>query len=390
MTRPKMVICPYCGDAQRAEEHCRTCQGSFDALSRQASHNEMGPWSVRDADRPFRPGCSYETLVRMVERGQIDRFTIMKGPTTRQFWTVAKRVPGVAHLIGYCHACDQRVDPDDHVCEHCNEPFGAYLDRDFLGLPDVRPLPGDAPGDSGAPIALTPRIAPTARGVSSFGADSDLLLETPPVAPAAIREPAVVTESGAAPAPLIDPALERSLLRRIRQLERANRIVTLALVLVILAGAITIAVALANRPGPAAGDDVPAAPETEPVPAVTDERPAAPEVEPMAASATVPETVAPEVAQAASPGAGGEVPSAAVVPPLADAFASGFKLAEEAGRVSLPREERIELYQRAIEALEEARRATSADLHPGDLEVRLDSLRREQERLRLQGFFGEG
>jgi hypothetical protein len=116
----------------------------FEPLSRQATHNEMGPWYIRSELRPFQPGCSYETLVKLVERGQIDKHTIIRGPTTKQFWTIAKRVPGVAHLLGYCHNCDTAVNVGDHGCHVCGVPFGAYLDRNYLGLPDIKPLPWEA------------------------------------------------------------------------------------------------------------------------------------------------------------------------------------------------------------------------------------------------------
>ena len=148
MNKPKVLICPYCGETQPSAERCRSCGGLFEPLSRQATHNAMGPWFVRDASRAFQPGCSYETLVKMVERGQINRYSILRGPTTKQFWTVARHVPGVAHLLGYCHNCDASVDPGDHGCHACGVAFGAYLDRNFMGLPEIRPLPWDADAEA--------------------------------------------------------------------------------------------------------------------------------------------------------------------------------------------------------------------------------------------------
>ena len=141
MSKTKLIICPYCGDTQPPGDACRACGGLFEQLSRQATHNQMGPWFVRDEKRPFQPGCSYETLVKLIQRGQVTKYSILRGPTTRQFWTVARHVPGVAHLLGYCHACDAQVDPGDHGCHACGVAFGAYLDRNFLGLPEIRPLP---------------------------------------------------------------------------------------------------------------------------------------------------------------------------------------------------------------------------------------------------------
>jgi hypothetical protein len=193
MSKTKVIICPYCGDTQPLADRCRVCMGLFEPLSRQATHNAMGPWFVRNPNRLFQPGCSYETLVRMIERSQVVKNTIVRGPTTRQFWTIAKRVPGIAHLLGYCHNCDASVDPGDHGCHACGVPFGAYLDRNFLGLPDVRPLPWEAPdierptsSESARGIQWHRAAEPV--GLSSFASDEDLRATA--MSPASVAAPA--------------------------------------------------------------------------------------------------------------------------------------------------------------------------------------------------------
>ena len=182
MAKVKLLICPYCGQTQSEAERCRSCGGLLEPLSRQATHNAMGPWYVRDLDRPHQPGCSYETLVKLVEREQIAKHTIIRGPTTRQFWTIAKRVPGVAHLLGYCHNCAASVDPTDHGCHACGVPFGAYLDRNYLGLPEIRPLPWEAQLEENDPGRVASRSVQfsqreQAAGLSSFASDEELLSE---------------------------------------------------------------------------------------------------------------------------------------------------------------------------------------------------------------------
>lgn len=183
MSKTKVLICPYCGDAQAAGDRCRSCGGLFEPLSRQATHNAMGPWFIRDERRPFQPGCSYETLVKLIERKAVTKFSIVRGPTTKQFWTVARRVPGISHLLGYCHNCDASVDASDHGCHACGVPFGAYLDRNFLGLPDVRPLPWEAPVEDDSPhSASSSRMMQFSRaaeplGISSFASDEELRAE---------------------------------------------------------------------------------------------------------------------------------------------------------------------------------------------------------------------
>lgn len=244
MTRTKLVICPYCGEAQPIGGCCRACGGLFESLSRQATHNAMGPWFVRDPDRPFRPGCSYETLIQMIERGQVTKYSIVRGPTTRQFWTVARHVPGVAHLLGYCHACDGRVDPGDHGCPHCGVPFGAYLDRNFLGLPDIQGE-GWESGEAGDGQAGRS----TARGLSSFAADEELL--DPSVARAAgdgqtrtrgaggdHHQPGAgrraSSEGTSAEEWIVSPAV-RSMQRRLAAQQRAIRLLIVLLVIAIVA-----------------------------------------------------------------------------------------------------------------------------------------------------------
>ena len=130
-----MVLCPYCGTAQAAPaSQCKSCGGFFDALSRKVSQQHMGPWYIRDANNPFRPGCSYETLLKMISVNKLQPDTIMRGPTTRQYWTVAWRVPGVSHLIGFCYACQKKVTPNAEFCPHCRVRFPKPDDRDAMGL----------------------------------------------------------------------------------------------------------------------------------------------------------------------------------------------------------------------------------------------------------------
>jgi hypothetical protein len=207
----------------------------------------MGPWFVRDPDRPFRPGCSYETLVQMVERGQVTKYSIVRGPTTRQFWTVARHVPGLAHLLGYCHACDARVDSSHHGCPHCGVPFGAYLDRNYLGLPDVHA------GDWESADAGNGQAGPsTARGLSSFAADEELL---DPAAVRAARDgragirsgggarhqpatgPRASAEDASAEEWLVSPAV-RSMQRRLAAQQRAIRLLIVLLVIAVLASVV--------------------------------------------------------------------------------------------------------------------------------------------------------
>lgn len=142
--RPQLrsIVCPYCGSVTPDSGRCSQCNGRFDPLSRQATQNQMGPWEIRDDRVPFRPGCSYTTLTRLVDQGVIKPETVLRGPSTRQFWMLAKHAPGVAHKLGVCHNCQTHVKPDAFSCPNCQATFEVERDRQHLGLGPARPLPG--------------------------------------------------------------------------------------------------------------------------------------------------------------------------------------------------------------------------------------------------------
>ncbi len=134
MSQTSALICPFCGEMQPASDRCIACGTALDAATRRETLARMGPWFVRNPQWPFMPGCSWQQLADFVSRGMIDRHTVIRGPTTRQLWTLASRVPGVAHLVGSCHACGAKVAPDAPACHVCRAAFVAPLDRDSLGL----------------------------------------------------------------------------------------------------------------------------------------------------------------------------------------------------------------------------------------------------------------
>ncbi|HED54134.1 MAG TPA: hypothetical protein ENJ00_08025 [Phycisphaerales bacterium] len=154
-----MVLCPYCGSLSHDLKVCSTCGGHFDMLSRQRSQNAMGPWFIRDQNKPFQPGCSYATLVRLVAAGRIKPETVLRGPSTRQFWTFARNTPGLANLLGACHACHAVVAKTATSCPSCKANFVIESDRQNLGLSPVHLLPGEADPETiaraigGAPAA---------------------------------------------------------------------------------------------------------------------------------------------------------------------------------------------------------------------------------------------
>ncbi len=138
----RSLICPFCGSITPDTGRCKVCSARFDPLSRQATQNQMGPWCIRDEGSPFRPGCTYETLRRFIEQDVVGLDSVLRGPTTRQFWTLARHTPSIAHLLGVCHNCQCEVDRSSFQCPSCQASFAPERDRQHMGLGLSRPLPG--------------------------------------------------------------------------------------------------------------------------------------------------------------------------------------------------------------------------------------------------------
>jgi hypothetical protein len=137
-------LCPYCGEftERRSEQaggggtpRCRGCLAFLDPLSKQVTQSHMGPWAVRDTTRPFYPGVAFEVLVALISRGDVTAETVVRGPGTGQFWMLAREAPGIAHLVGRCHACGGSVRRGEGRCGQCGVTFPIFADRDRLGLP---------------------------------------------------------------------------------------------------------------------------------------------------------------------------------------------------------------------------------------------------------------
>jgi len=250
-------VCPYCGHVQPGDAgQCESCQGLFEPLSKQATQNAMGAWFIRDGENPFLPGCSYQTLEKLVKKGRISPETVVRGPTTRQFWAFAKDTPGLAHLLGACHNCHAPAEPDEYMCAACGAVFVAPSDRQSLGLAPIRLLPGQTPAGAIASAALSPK-APA--------------LAPPPVAPTPAQPPARPPSPAPAllpptPAPRI--TAQSKTLRRLRsQIANLKALAALliAVNVVLLIGVGAMVVRQSGAPAPAEAErPAPAAPTASP------------------------------------------------------------------------------------------------------------------------------
>lgn len=181
--RGARVLCPYCGLIQPVTARCAGCKGLLDPESRQATQNAMGPWYVRNPAAAHHPGCSYPTLRDLVRRGKVTRETILRGPTTAQFWNMAANTPGVAVLLGECHACHQPAREDEYVCRHCGVVLTPRTDRQHLGLAPVRTV--------GVPVSQPPVVSSVP--VSALGVPAAPPAESAFAVPSAIPLPMPVS-----------------------------------------------------------------------------------------------------------------------------------------------------------------------------------------------------
>lgn len=94
----------------------------------------MGPWQVRDDTKPFMPGFSTAVLTRQIASGRIQPDTVLRGPSTYQFWMRADQAPGISRLLGKCHACHAGVDPTSTQCEKCGADLSLHDEPNTLGL----------------------------------------------------------------------------------------------------------------------------------------------------------------------------------------------------------------------------------------------------------------
>lgn len=247
MSSDAIILCPYCGNRQSFATACEACGGRFDAWSLSATQNDMGAWFVRNSKRPHFVGYSYETLVAAIRAGEVGRDSIVRGPSTRQFWTVARRAAGLAHLFGRCHGCQGPVTQEEPECTACGTGPLDWQDRNYLGLPPMESVA--PPATALEPQALVATAFVREGSVyfvraSPIPAPSAAIVRiAPPVALAEIEAlepppPPSAPPAQPAAAPASDPTpprgglspLDRSLADRVRHLERTNQILLLATV----------------------------------------------------------------------------------------------------------------------------------------------------------------
>jgi len=349
--RPEESLCPYCGAKQAGGERCDSCGGLFEPLSRQATQNEMGPWYIRDEDAPFAPGRSYQALKRLVAKRRLKPDTVIRGPSTRQFWARARHVQGVAHLLGECHNCHAPARATDYMCRACGAVFTAPSDRQHLGLAPMRLIPGQASPEQVARLSMSAAASPLPRAAPERRTPAERV-----PAPAGKPSPASPKPEVGVEAPASGESRATKRLRRDVGRLRALAIAAI-LVNVALLGAVIIMAAQRN----AANSGAAAATSGGADGAAADSATAAPgESAPVAADAGA-----------------GETPSALT-------RSEARSLVERAE--SLATEDSQESLEGALVLLRRVKREAPAGAKPVNLDTRITALERRLDELTLRDF----
>lgn len=112
--------CVYCGQViPRSSDRCEHCRTSLSLAVRKASREVVGPWYYLDPRNPSGRGVTFETLIKMMEKGRIRPDSIVRGPTTHQDWMYAAEAPRLAKYLGMCPHCFAEAKPEDTYCVRC-------------------------------------------------------------------------------------------------------------------------------------------------------------------------------------------------------------------------------------------------------------------------------
>jgi len=112
--------CVYCGQViDRGADRCPHCRTSYSFAVRKASREVVGDWFYLDARNPSGRGVTFETLIKMIEKGRIRAESVVRGPTTHHDWMYAAETPRLAKYLGLCPHCFAPAKPEDTYCTTC-------------------------------------------------------------------------------------------------------------------------------------------------------------------------------------------------------------------------------------------------------------------------------
>jgi hypothetical protein len=119
---PGKYVCPFCGTtSEKSETACARCLLENTPQTRQSTRWRLGPWYVLQSRNPAAPGMKYTTLLALIRKGQVNARSVIRGPTTQQFWRFAGRTKGISREFGICWSCGGAVQATVAACPGCNK-----------------------------------------------------------------------------------------------------------------------------------------------------------------------------------------------------------------------------------------------------------------------------
>jgi hypothetical protein len=86
---------------------------------------------------------NFATLLALIRRGRVTHKSILRGPTTGQFWRYAARTKGVSRELGLCWNCGDEIQRSTRICPRCKHFQEPPINPDVLleGEPLQSPAP---------------------------------------------------------------------------------------------------------------------------------------------------------------------------------------------------------------------------------------------------------
>jgi hypothetical protein len=156
------VVCPFCAHV-RADTtgSCPKCTMEDTPTTRRSTGERIGPWFVLQRKNPTAPGLRLSVLLTLARRGHVTAKSIVRGPTTGQFWRYAGQVKGLSRVFGLCWHCGASVSPDAATCPRCRSAQEIPDDPDqFLENHAALPVMREIPKETTEP---EPRALPSTR-----------------------------------------------------------------------------------------------------------------------------------------------------------------------------------------------------------------------------------
>lgn len=126
-------VCPFCGTTREVEVGpCTQCSLEDTPTTRSATRSKLGPWYVLQSRNPSAPGMNFATLMVLVQKGRVTARSVLRGPTTGQFWRHAAKVKGISREFGLCWNCGGEVARNARACPSCKRLQEPPLNPDVL------------------------------------------------------------------------------------------------------------------------------------------------------------------------------------------------------------------------------------------------------------------